>query len=97
VTYLTEQVVTMTYSVSTFGTYISGWLDGSRIGGYSHLMIVCIEHRGLQSPYACSHRIGELELPSGCILKIGGQSLLLVVARKQRKLVLPMNVILKDK
>jgi hypothetical protein len=45
----------------------------------------------------CSQRIGDLELPSGCSLKIGGCSLLPVAAGKQRKLVLPMNVILKDK
>jgi hypothetical protein len=47
VTDLTEQVVTVTYSVSTFGTYISGWLDGARIGGCSHLPVVAGEHRGL--------------------------------------------------
>jgi hypothetical protein len=35
VIYLIEQVVTVTYSVSTFGTYISGRLDGERIGGCS--------------------------------------------------------------
>jgi hypothetical protein len=47
VTDLTEQVVTVTYSVSTFGTYISGRLDGERIGGCSHLPVVAGEHRGL--------------------------------------------------
>jgi hypothetical protein len=47
VTYLTEHGVTVTYSFSTFGTYISGWLDGARIGGCSHLSVVSREHRGL--------------------------------------------------
>jgi hypothetical protein len=33
VTYLIEQVVTVTYSVSIVDTYISRSLDGARIGG----------------------------------------------------------------
>jgi hypothetical protein len=28
-------------------TYISGWLDGARTGGCSHLPVVAGEHRGL--------------------------------------------------
>jgi hypothetical protein len=44
---LIEQVVTMTYSISTFGTYILGQLDRERIGGCSHLLVVAREHRGL--------------------------------------------------
>jgi len=47
VTDLAEQVVTVTYSVSTFGTYILGWLDGESIGGCSHLPVVVEENRGL--------------------------------------------------
>jgi hypothetical protein len=47
VTYLKEQVVTVTYLVSTFDTYISGQMDGERIGGCSHLPVVDGEHRGL--------------------------------------------------
>jgi hypothetical protein len=30
-----------------FDTYISGWLDGERIGVCSHLLVVAGEHRGL--------------------------------------------------
>jgi hypothetical protein len=33
--------------VSSFDTYISGWQDGARIGGCSHLLVVAREHRGL--------------------------------------------------
>jgi hypothetical protein len=33
--------------VSSFDTYISGWLEGARIGGCSHLPVVAGEHRGL--------------------------------------------------
>jgi hypothetical protein len=33
--------------VSSFDTYISGWQDGARIGGCSHLPVVAGEHRGL--------------------------------------------------
>ena len=87
----------MTYLVSTFGTYISGWLDGAMIGVCSHLSIVSGEHRGLYPPSGCSQRIWELDLPSACSLKIGGQSLLPVAVGKQRKLVLPLNAILKEK
>ena len=87
----------MTYLVSTFGTYILGWLDEARIGGCIHLLVVAGEHRGLYPTFGCSQRIGDLELPSGCSLKIGDQRLLPVAAGKQRKLVLPMNVILKYK
>jgi len=94
---LTEQVLKVTYSVSTFYTYISGRLDGERIGGCSHLPVVVGEHRGLYPPSSCSQRIGEFELPSSCSLKIGGQSLLPAAAGRQRKLVLPMNVTLKEK
>ena len=65
VTNLTEQVVTVIYSISTFGTYISGRLDGARIGGCSHLPVVAGEHRGLLPPSGCSQRIGELELALG--------------------------------
>jgi hypothetical protein len=96
-TAFTKQVVTVTYSVSTFGTYISVWLDGARIDGCSHLPVVTREHKGLYPPSGCSQRIGELELPSSCSLKIGRRSLFSVAAGKQRNLVLPMNVILKDK
>jgi hypothetical protein len=96
VTYLTEQVVTVTYLVSTFGTYISRWLDKARIGGCSHLLVVAREHRGLYPPF-CIQIIRELEHPLGCRPKIGGRSLLSVASGKQRKLFLPMNVILKDK
>ena len=85
------------YSVYTFGTYISRRLDGARIGGCSRLLVVVVEHRGLHPPSGCNQIIGELKLPSGCSLKIKGQSLLPIAAKKQMKLVLPMNVILKDK
>ena len=44
---LTEQVVTVTYLFSTFDTYISGWLDGARIGVCRHLLVVARENRGL--------------------------------------------------
>jgi hypothetical protein len=50
VTDLKERVVTVTYLVSTFGTYISGWLDGARISGCSHLLVISGEHRGLYPP-----------------------------------------------
>ena len=55
--------------LSTFGIYILGRLDGARTCGCSHLPFVVREHRGLYPPSDCSHRIGELELPSGCILR----------------------------
>jgi hypothetical protein len=70
VTDLMEQVVTVTYSISTFDTYISRWLDGARKGGCSHLLVVVGEHRGLYPPSGCSHKIRELELPSGCSLNV---------------------------
>ena len=69
VTNLTEQVVTVTYPVSKFGTCISERLDRERIGGCTQLPVVVEEHRGLYPPSSCSHRIGELELPSGCSLR----------------------------
>jgi hypothetical protein len=40
-------VTTVTLVSSLFDTYISGWLDGERIGGCSHLPVVAEEHRGL--------------------------------------------------
>jgi hypothetical protein len=71
-------------------------LDEARTGGCSHLPVVAGEHRGFYPPSGCRQIIGELELPSGCILgNYGVGAVLPVVARKQRKLVLPMNVILK--
>jgi hypothetical protein len=54
VTNLIEQVVTVTYSISTIDTYILGRLDGARIGGCSHFPIVIGEHRGLYPPSGCS-------------------------------------------
>jgi hypothetical protein len=38
-------------------------------GGCSHLLVVDEELRGLYPPSGCSHRIGELELPSDCSLR----------------------------
>jgi len=32
---------------SSIYTYISGWLDGARIGGCSHIPVIAGEHRGL--------------------------------------------------
>jgi hypothetical protein len=44
----------------------------ARIGGCSHLPVVAREHRGLYPPSGCIQRIGELDLPLGCILRNKG-------------------------
>ena len=48
---------------------MSGKLDGERIGGCIHLLVVAEEHRRLEPPSGCSQIIGELELPSGGSLR----------------------------
>jgi hypothetical protein len=60
---LTEQVVTMTYSVSTFDTYISWWLDGERISGFIHLPVVVGEHRGCSLLLVVSIELGSWRFP----------------------------------
>jgi hypothetical protein len=53
------------------------------IGGFILLLVV-------------SRELGSWSFPQVVAWKLGGWSLLPVAAGKQRKLVLPMNVLLKD-
>jgi hypothetical protein len=63
VTYLIEHIVTVTYSVSTFGTYISGRLDRERIGGCSHLPVVAENIGGCILLLVVARELGSWSFP----------------------------------